>query len=621
MPALASAVDLSLPLDRPEEAPTDIASKRISDNNKSSTDGIPLTDFSQAVLADRYLLPGETPDDLFRRVAYYFADDADHASRLLAALRKHWFLPATPILSNGGTNRGLPISCFLNSVPDSIVGIYDLLRESALLAKHGGGLGSDWSRVRAMGSPVGSVGVSSGIIPFLKTLETSILAVSQGSVRRGAGAAYLPIDHPEIEEFIDLRRPTGGDSYRRAPMLHHGVTVSDAFMTAVAENSYWSLRDPHTGQIMKVVRARALFERLIMARAEWGEPYILFIDTVNRAIPDFHKAENLVVTQSNLCTEILLPTDEHRTAVCCLSSLNFRQVEEWFENDQFIEDVMRFLDNVIEDFIRKASEIPGFEKAVASAKSERSVGLGVMGFHSFLQRKRIPFESAMATSWNRKVFRWLDQSTKRATQILAEEKGPCPDAEKHGVMVRNAYRMAVAPTASISIIANSVSPSVEPFNANIFVQKTLSGAFTVYNPELKSLLAEKGMDTPEVWDTIRAARGSVQTLDGLTDWEKDVFKTAIEIDQRWIIDHAADRAPYIDQGQSINLFYPADAHKTALVQHVFRAWRKGVKSLYYNRSRSAHQASTSDRNLGRYLSNASAPAEVAPSTEECLACQ
>ncbi|WP_461593149.1 ribonucleoside-diphosphate reductase subunit alpha [Thiomonas sp.] len=595
----------------------------------SVEDAIPLSDFSRAVLQDRYLLPGETPDGLFQRVARYFADDVPHAERLLGYLRRHWFLPATPILSNGGTDRGLPISCFLTSVEDSIQGIYDNYTECAMLAKHGGGLGSYWGNIRAQGSPVGDIGESSGLIPFLKTVETSFLAVSQGNVRRGAGAVYLPIDHPEIEEFIDLRRPTGGDAYRRAPMLHHGVVVSDAFMLAVQAGTDWSLRDPHTGKIMKTVSARALFERLILARVEWGEPYLLFIDTVNRAVPDFHQAESLWITQSNLCSEILLPTTSDRTAVCCLSSLNLRYTDEWLGNEEFVRDVMHFLDNVLEDFITRASKIPGFEKAVASARAERSVGLGVMGFHSFLQSKNIPFESAMASSWNRKIFKWLDQASRAATVQLAEEKGPCPDAAKHGAMVRNAYRMAIAPTASISILANSVSPSIEPFNANVFVQKTLSGAFTVRNPELKALLAGKGMDTDEVWDSIRLHRGSVRHLDGLTDWEKDVYKTAIEIDQRWVLDHAADRAPHIDQSQSVNLFYAADVSKRTLTEHVFRAWRKGVKSLYYNRSRTEHRASTAEGNLLQYLAPAAPPVPESvaenvipfPATDECLACQ
>lgn len=576
-----------------------------------------LSDFSLAVLKDRYLLPGETPQGLFNRIANYYGDDADHSARLNEYLIKNWFRPATPILSNGGTSRGLPVSCFLNSVEDSIDGIYDLYKESALLAKHGGGLGSYWGKVRSMGSPVGKTGKSSGVIPFLKTLETSIMAVSQGNVRRGAGAAYMPIDHPEIEEFIDIRRPTGADPYRRTPSLHHGVVVTDAFMETVAAGGMWDLIDPYTQKAVKSVPARNLFERLIMARAEWGEPYVLFVDTVNRAVPEFHAKENLFITQSNLCTEILLPTSAERTAICCLSSLNLRTLREWYQNDQFIEDIMRFLDNVIEDFINKASLIPGFEKAVASAKAERSVGLGVMGFHSFLQSEMIPFESAMAVSWNKKIFSWIDRSSKNATEKLALERGACPDAAKHGVMVRNAYRLAVAPTASISILANSVSPSVEPYNANLFIHKTSAGAFTVLNPELVDFLEKKGLNTEEVWTSIRDNRGSVLHLDCLEDYEKDIFKTSIEIDQRWVIDHAADRAAFIDQGQSINLFYPADVNKMTLTEDLFRAWRKGVKSLYYNRSRTEHQATTTASRLQNYLKHS----ETKPDTEECLACQ
>lgn len=571
-----------------------------------------LNDFAEAVLRDRYLLPGETPLDLFRRVAAHFADNAAHAERLLSYLCRNWFRPATPVLSNGGTDRGLPISCFLNAVEDSIEGIYSFYKESALLAKNGGGLGSYWGAVRSTGSPVGNTGESSGVIPFLKTLEVSVMAVSQGNIRRGAGASYLPIDHPEIEEFIDLRRPTGADVYRRAPSLHHGVCVTDAFMQAVANNQDWALRDPHTEKVMKTVSARAIFERLVTARAEWGEPYVLFTDTVNRSLPDFHAKEGLTITQSNLCTEILLPTNADRTAVCCLSSLNLRTLHEWFHNDLFIEDVMRFLDNVLEDFIQKASRIPGFEKAVASTVAERSVGLGVMGFHSFLQSENIPFESAMAVSWNRRIFQWVNESSGKATEVLARERGACPDAAKYAVRVRNAYRLAIAPTASISILANSVSPSVEPFDANVFTHKTSAGAFTVRNPELEALLEEKGLNIPEIWESIRDQRGSVQHLDCLSDWEKLVFRTSIEIDQRWVIDLAADRAPLVDQGQSINLFYPANVHKQILTEHLFRAWSKGVKSLYYNRSRTEHQATTAEKRLVDYLK---------PNNDDCLACQ
>ncbi len=583
----------------------------------SSEGDLGLSDFSLAVLKDRYLLPGETPHDLFRRISSHYGDNLAHSQRLYQYLVKNWFRPATPILSNGGTNRGLPVSCFLNSVEDSIDGIYDLYKESALLAKHGGGLGSYWGKVRSMGSPVGDTGTSSGIIPFLKTLETSVMAVSQGNVRRGAGAAYLTIDHPEIEEFLDIRRPTGADPYRRTPSLHHGVVITDAFMEAVAAGAAWDLIDPHTQKVVRSISARTLFERLVMARAEWGEPYVLFIDTVNLAIPEFHAREGLTITQSNLCTEILLPTSANRTAICCLSSLNLRTLREWYQDDLFVEDVMRFLDNVIEDFIGKASDIPGFEKAVASAKAERSVGLGVMGFHSFLQSESIPFESALAVSWNKKIFSWLHQASEKATQQLATERGPCPDAAKYGVPVRNAYRLAVAPTASISILANSVSPSVEPYNANLFIHKTSAGAFTVLNPELVDFLDKKGLNREAVWTSIRDNRGSVQQLDCLDEYEKAIFKTSIEIDQRWVIDHAADRAPFIDQGQSINLFYPADVSKVTLTEDLFRAWRKGVKSLYYNRSRTEHQATTTASRLQNYLKSS----ETKPDTEECLACQ
>jgi len=581
-----------------------------------------LTDFGKATLNDRYLGQDESYQDLFARVASIYADNNLHAQRIYNYISNLWFMPATPILSNGGTERGLPISCFLNEAGDSLSEILDLWSENVWLAAKGGGIGSYWGNLRSIGEKIGRVGKTSGIIPFIKVMDSLTMAISQGSLRRGSAACYLPINHPEIEEFIEMRRPTGGDPNRKALNLHHGVLVSDSFMRAVETNSEWALKSPKDGIIQSIISARNLWIRLLTARVETGEPYIVFIDTVNRLIPQHHKLAGLNVKTSNLCSEITLPTGidkegNDRTAVCCLSSLNLETFEEWKDEPNFIEDIMRFLDNVLTDFINRAPD--SFKDAKYSATRERSVGLGVMGFHSFLQKNSVPLESVMSKVWNNKIFKHIQTSVDKASIKLAEERGSCPDAEEYGFKERFSNKTAIAPTASISIICGGASPGVEPVAANSYTHKTLSGSYNVRNRYLKKILEKKGKDNDETWSTITTNQGSVGHLDFLTDLEKAVFKTAFEIDQQWIVELGADRTSYISQSQSINVFLPADVHKKILHQIHFQAWKKGLKSLYYCRSKSLQRA----ENVNNELSTNTTIEESKEKDdyEECLSCQ
>ncbi len=586
-----------------------------------------LTTFGIATLNDRYLLPEEGPQDLFARVAMYYGDDSAHAQRLYDYISKLWFMPATPILSNGGTSRGLPISCFLNETQDSLEDIVSLWNENVWLASLGGGIGSYWGNVRSIGEKVGRNGKTSGIVPFIRVMDSLTLAISQGSLRRGSAAIYLPIDHPEIEDFIEIRRPTGGDPNRKALNLHHGVLVSDAFMLAVERDEEWALRSPKDKAVISRVKARELWIRLLTARIETGEPYIVYIDHVNNRIPEHHKMAGLNVKMSNLCSEITLPTGrDHlgndRTAVCCLSSVNLETFEEWQDHPTFIEDIMRFLDNVLSDFIEKAPD--SMKRAKYAAMRERSVGLGVMGFHSFLQSKMLPLESVMAKVWNRKMFQHIKRQADDASIKLAHERGACPDAADYGIMERFSNKMAIAPTASISIITGGASPGIEPNAANAYTHKTLSGSFAVKNPYLMKLLEEKGMNTEDVWSSIFTNEGSVQHLDFLSDDEKSVFKTAFELDQRWLIEHAADRTPFVCQAQSLNVFLPANAHKKDLHGIHFEAWKKGVKSLYYCRSKSiqrAESAASWAKSKSDVANNVQLTLEEPKNYDECLACQ
>ena len=581
-----------------------------------------LTEFGKSTLIDRYLMPGETPQNLFARVASYFSDDAAHAQRIYDYISRLWFMPSTPVLSNGGTDRGLPISCFLNESGDSLQSIVELWNENVWLASRGGGIGSYWGNLRSIGEKVGRNGKTSGVVPFIRVMDSLTLAISQGSLRRGSAACYLPVWHPEIEEFIEIRRPTGGDPNRKALNLHHGIVVPDAFMRAVEFDEDWALKSPKDGAVQATISARDLWIRILTARVETGEPYLLFIDKVNAEIPQHQKLAGIRVKMSNLCSEITLPTGKdrfgkERTAVCCLSSLNLEKYDEWKEIPGIIEDIMRFLDNVLQDFIDRAPD--SMEKARYSAMRERSVGLGVMGFHTFLQKKNVPLESVTALSWNKKIFKYIKEKVDDASKILSKERGACLDAADFGIDERFSNKLAIAPTASISIICGGASPGIEPLVANSFVQKTLSGTFNVRNPYLKTLLEKKEKNNEDTWSSIATNKGSVQHLDFLTDHEKDVFKTAFEIDQRWLVDLSAERTPYICQSQSLNIFLPADVHKKDLHQIHFQAWKKGVKSMYYLRSMSIQRSdvvaemSNKDNSKSQESNN--------NDYEECLSCQ
>ncbi len=584
-----------------------------------------LTDFGKATLEDRYLLPGESYQDMFARVAQAYSDDLEHAQRVYSYISKLWFMPATPVLSNGGSDRGLPISCFLNSVNDDLDGIVDTWTENVWLASNGGGIGTYWGRVRSIGEKVKNCGHTSGIIPFVRVMDSLTLAISQGSLRRGSAAVYLDVHHPEIEEFLEIRKPSG-DFNRKSLNLHHGLNITDEFMEAVRADAPFNLISPKDGTVRKTVNARELWQKILELRLQTGEPYLIFSDTVNRQMPKHQRDLGLKVTTSNLCSEIMLHTGpdhkgEDRTAVCCLSSVNAEKWDEWSKDDQFIEDVMRFLDNVLQDFIDRAPS--SMDRAKYSAERERSVGLGLMGFHSFLQARDVPFESAMAKSWNSRMFKHIRQKADAASVALAEERGPCPDAAESGLMARFSHKMAIAPTASISIICGGVSPCIEPIPANIYTHKTLSGSFTVKNKHLTELLESKGLNTTGTWNSILEHEGSVQHLHELSDEEKAVYRTAFEIDQRWVVEMAADRTPYVCQGQSINVFLPSDIDKWDLMMLHWKAWESGVKSLYYCRSKSVQRASFAGVEGDNTRAWPEQELAVAERTdyEECLACQ
>ena len=581
-----------------------------------------LTDFGKTTLEDRYLLQGESYQDMFARVATAYADDISHAQRLYDYISKLWFMPATPVLSNGGAERGLPISCFLNSVDDSLDGIVQSWNENVWLASNGGGIGTYWGGVRSIGEKIGANGHTSGIIPFIRVMDSLTLAISQGSLRRGSAAVYLDVHHPEIEEFLEIRKPSG-DFNRKSLNLHHGINITDEFMEAVRSDGEFSLISPKTNEVVRSVKARKIWQKILDLRLQTGEPYLLFVDTVNKAMPAHQRKLGFKVRQSNLCSEIMLHTGKDhlgkdRTAVCCLSSLNAETYMEWKDDPNFIEDIFRFLDNVLEDFVQRAPD--EMERATYSAFRERSVGLGIMGLHSFLQAQGVPFESAMAKSWNMRIFKQVRQAADAASVKLAQERGPCPDAAEQGVMARFTHKLAIAPTASISIICGGTSAGIEPIPANIYTHKTLSGSFSVKNPYLEKLLDTKGLNNDVTWTSILENEGSVQHLDCLTELEKSVYKTAFELDQRWVIELAADRTPYICQGQSLNVFIPGDVDKWDLHMLHWSAWEKGIKSLYYCRSKSVQRAQIAgSANKGEDVVDmeSSAPTNY----DECLACQ
>lgn len=625
------------------------------DNTRDSL----LTKFGLATIKDRYLLPGETPQEMFGRVACAYSKNEGHAQRVYDAMSQLWFMPATPVLSNGGTERGLPISCFLNSVPDSMQGIKKTWSENVDLASNGGGIGTYWGEVRGIGEEIKGRGTTSGIIPFIKVMDSLTLGVSQGSLRRGSAAVYLDVHHPEIEEFVELRRQTG-DPNRRSLNIHHGVMIDDEFMAAVSADTSYNLRSPKTGLPTRSIKARELFIRMVTARLETGEPYFVFTDTVNRKVSPLYKALGLRVKQSNLCSEIALHTGidylgHDRTAVCCLSSLNMETWSRWRHvRYQFFKDVLYFLDEVMEDFIQRGSMIEGFDKATYSAYMERSIGLGVMGFHSYLQRNRIAFDSPEADAVNKEFFSEFQTTGDRVNVVASQELGECPDsvnARKINPAIlpsRWAHWSSIAPTASISIICGNASPCTEPWPGNVFTQKTLSGSHTVKNRYLDALLRthaesiyppandacaedaeRRDQWVDDQWVSILEHDGSVQHLTFLSALEKKIFATAFELDQMSVIRQAADRAGNIGQMASVNISLPSNVAKGTLIKLHRAAFELGVPSLYYCRSKSIARAMNVSHVAGEMpqptpphdvvLKDRGVRADVNPET--CEACQ
>ena len=574
-----------------------------------------LTDFGKTTLKDRYLLPEEnSPQEAFLRAAKAYSDNDEMAQRIYDYASKLWFMYSTPILSNGGTERGMPISCFLNYVGDSREGLTDHYTENAWLTSIGGGIGGYWGDIRSDGVKTSGGSQSSGTVPFLKVVDSEIMAFSQGKTRRGSYAAYMNISHPEILEFLDIRKPSGGDIHRKCLNLHHGINITNDFMEliekCIQEPTYddtWNLIDPHTKETVRKVSARDLWLKILENRVATGEPYICFIDHINDALPETQKKLGLSVRHSNLCTEITLPTNEDRTAVCCLSSVNLEKYDEWKNDKLFISDLVRFLDNVLQSFIENAPD--SVFRAKFSATQERSIGLGAMGFHAYLQKNNIVFESVMAKAKNKIMFKHIKDEAVKESQRLAVKRGEAPDME--GTGMRNAHLLAVAPNASSSIICGTTSPSVEPFRANAYVQKTMSGSFLVKNKFLEKLLETKGINNEKTWTSILGNRGSVLHIKELSAWEKDVFKTAIEINQSWVIEHAADRQEFICQGQSLNLFVPADVNIKELHDTHMLAWKKKLKTLYYCRSEAIKRAEFVSKKVER---------TIIPEAD-CLACE
>jgi ribonucleoside-diphosphate reductase alpha chain len=568
-----------------------------------------LTRHAVETLQDRYLVGQETsPQEGFARAAAAFADDQDHANRIYDYVSKGWFMFATPVLSNGGTDRGLPISCFLNYVPDSRKGILDHYVENGWLASMGGGIGGYWGHLRSKGASTSRGSKTSGKIAFCGVVDRQMLAFNQGGTRRGSYAAYTDISHPEIEEWIGMRKASGGDMNRKTLNLNHAVNITDDFMECVRDDKTWNLVDPHSGKVTATHKARDLFRKLVETRHQTGEPYLIFIDTANRALPQPLKDRGLRIHHSNLCTEIFLPTNEDRTAVCCLSSVNLATYDEWKDDPLFIEDLMRMLDNVLQQFIDTAP--PEMWRAVNSAKSERSVGLGAMGWHTFLQDRLIAWESDLARGYNLMIFEDMQAKTEAASLKLGAERGEAPDME--GTGHRFGHRMALAPNASSSIFLH-VSPATEPWASNAFVHKTLSGNHPVRNPSLEKLLEAKGMNTKEVWKEIIGNGGSVQHLDCLSDHEKACFKTFIEVDQLSVVKLAADRAPLIDQGQSVNIALPSEVDAEYALEIHYRAWEWGLKSLYYCRSETTKRAENMNSKVERN--------QIVVEPTECVACE
>ena len=574
-----------------------------------------------ARLKESYMLDNElSPQERFAYVSKTFSSNNEHAQRLYEYSSKHWLSYSTPILSYGRSKRGLPISCYLNYIEDTAEGLVNNLSETNWLSMYGGGVGIGFG-IRSADEK------STGMMPHLKMYDASSLAYRQGKTRRGSYAAYLDIDHPDILLFLEMRKPTGDQNFR-CLNLHHGINVSHKFMKLIEEcmtdpniDDTWHLKDPHTKEVKETISARDMWQRILEMRMQTGEPYLHFIDTSNEKLPVWLKQQGLQINQSNLCSEIILPTNKERTAVCCLSSLNLEYFDEWSKEKGFFKDVLEMLDNVLTMFINEAPD--SIERARYSAMRERSVGVGALGFHAYLQKKKIPFETAVAKSSNIRMFKHIKAGLDLANRELGSERGEAPDA--HGTGLRCSHVMAIAPNASSSIIMGNTSPSIEPWRANAYRQDTLSGAFLNKNKFLDKLIEKKCQDNENlnydrIWSSIIANDGSVQHLRCLTDEEKDLYKTAMEIDQRWVIEHAADRQEYIDQSQSLNVFFRPDANITYLHAVHFLAWKKGVKTMYYCRSEKIGKADKVSRKIEREIIK-EIDIESLASGEECLACE
>jgi len=569
-------------------------------------------------LRESYMKDEEaSPQERFAYVSESFASNQEHAQRLYDYSSKHWLSYSTPILSFGRSKRGLPISCFLNYMDDSAEGLVDNLSETNWLSMYGGGVGVH-------------VGIrngddkSTGVMPHLKIYDASSLAYRQGRTRRGSYAAYLDIHHPDIIQFLEMRKPTG-DQNVRTLNLHHGINITDEFMTIIEKamkdpdfDDSFQLKNPSNGEVVETVSAKYLWQKILDLRMQTGEPYLVFIDTANKAMPKWLSEKGLKINGSNLCTEIFLPTNEKRTAVCCLSSLNLEYYDDWKDDKQFILDVMEMLDNVLQYFIDKAPST--IARAKFSAMMERSIGVGALGFHAFLQKKGVAIDGVMAKSYNNEIFKHIHASCLLADSVLEQQRGSCIDAGHGNIHRRFSHHTAIAPNASSSLIMGNTSPSVEPYRANVFRQDTLSGSFVYKNRFLKAQLAALGMDDDDVWASIISNEGSVQHLD-ISDQLKEVFKTAMEIDQRWLVELASDRQKYIDQGQSINLFFHANVSIKYLHAIHFLAWKSGLKSLYYLRSEKVRKADKVGAQIKRQRIEDDIDLKQVAEGETCLACE
>jgi ribonucleoside-diphosphate reductase alpha chain len=569
-------------------------------------------------LRESYMMEEEvSPQERFAYVSEAFGSNPEHSQRLYEYSSKHWLSYSTPILSFGRSKRGLPISCFLNYMEDSAEGLVDNLSETNWLSMLGGGVGIHLG-IR------NSDDKSTGVMPHLKMYDASSLAYRQGRTRRGSYAAFLDVNHPDIIQFLEMRKPTG-DQNLRTLNLNHGVNISDEFMQVIERcmkdpeaNDDWALKNPANGEVIEVVSAKGLWQKMLDLRMQTGEPYFIFIDTANRELPEWLKDKGLRINGSNLCTEIFLPTSADRTAVCCLSSVNLEYYDDWKDNEQFIPDVMEMLDNVVEYFITNAPK--HISRAVRSATAERSVGLGSLGFHAYLQKNNMPIDGVMAKLTNKDIFAHINKECARADNILVLKRGACPDASEFGIQRRFSHHMAIAPNASSSLIMGNTSPSVEPYRANVFRQDTLSGAFVYRNRFLSKRLAELGLDDDDTWASIIANDGSVQHL-GIPEDVKEVFKTAMEIDQRWLVELAADRQKYIDQGQSVNLFFQPNTTIAYLHAVHFMAWKMGLKSLYYLRSDKVRKADKVGAQVKRQRIEETIDMTAIVNGETCLACE